>query len=113
MNRTLINKLMTKLGWVAVVYMTLFTLTEPFRFFSGPMPENYCFAKTMVGSIILLWILMFNLALTITKYFFVFILKNPLGIEDDFWGAFISNWIFSTGFIIQTIVSILPGDSNL
>lgn len=100
---------MSKLGWLAIVYLLLYTMTEPFRFFYGPMSINFCFAKTTLGSVILLQILMLIMSMTVTKYLFVFVLKNPLAIEDDFWCAFISRWIFSTGFLVQILVGMLPG----
>lgn len=108
-SQTLISKLLAKLSRVSLVYMVFFILTYPLRYIYGPLPEKVCFTQTMLGSVVVLQFLMIYIAVTVTTYSFIFILKNPLAIEDGFWCNFIYRWTIITGFLIQLTVSALPG----
>jgi hypothetical protein len=48
-------------------------------------------------------------AAIIVKYIFIFHLKNPTVIQDDFWNLFINLWIFIVSLISQIIFQMLPG----
>jgi len=110
---TLLDKFMAKICLLCVIYLILFILTEPLRCTLGPFPEYICFFKGLLAFAVILQILMFLMAIVVTKYIFVFFLSNPLGIDDDFWCRFISIWIFLSSFMLEISVSIFPGDSKI
>ncbi len=48
-------------------------------------------------------------AIIIVKYVFVFHIKNPTTIQDDFWTIFINLWIFIFDLIVLIVYAVWPG----
>jgi len=107
--QTLISKLLAKLSRACLVYLLFFILPHPLRYIYGPLPEKVCLTQTMLNGVVVLQSLMIYMTVTGTTYIFVFVLKNPLGIDDGFWCSFLTRWIFFSGFLIQLTASFLPG----
>jgi hypothetical protein len=108
--RTLVNQIMSSLLWNVLIYnitMTPFTIliyiTSPT---SSPVAcQLYFFMytfTTLYGTLLID-------ALLIVKYLFVFHLKNPTAIQDDFWKILINLWIFMFWMISLTVYNTIPG----
>ena len=52
-------------------------------------------------------------AMIITRYSFVFYLKNPTSTQDDFWNLFINLWITTVSIMTQTVYAIQPGKNPM
>ena len=48
-------------------------------------------------------------AMLIIKYIFIFHLKNPTAVQDDFWTFWINLWTFAFFLLSTTVVNTLPG----
>jgi hypothetical protein len=49
----------------------------------------------------------------LARYCFIFWLKNPLAVDDDFWSLFVSIWIVMASAIINFAHWFLPGPRQL
>ena len=48
-------------------------------------------------------------AIIIVKFFFIFLLKNPTVIQDDFWKLFANLWIVLFNLVTQSNFNLMPG----
>ena len=65
-------------------------MSDTVRYIFGPLPMFYCtFLAVAKSSIRLQFILLFD-AMYLTRYIFVFHLKNPSAVTEDFWAIFIN-----------------------
>lgn len=69
---------------------------DTITYFVGPLPPYFCYIMCLIRPIIKTNALMFLNAIVVSKYIFIFWMKNPASIDDDFWSLFISLW--SIGF---------------
>ena len=105
---TLVNLLMSKVCFFCLTFLII-TLLDQFRYIYGQVPLSICHAKTSLGAAVIQQITLLSTAIVVTKYLFIFHLKNPLAIEEGFWCRFISSWIFLVSNLIQIVFLILPG----
>jgi hypothetical protein len=84
-NRTFINRLVALTCRYGLEYTYFIVLTDALRFLTGPMPETVCFAKTILrSSYVTSTMICYNM-IAVTKYLFIFRLKNPAAFKEDFW----------------------------
>ena len=57
--------------------------------------------------------LLLHNAITFVKYVFIFHLKNPTVIQDDFWGVFINIWIFIFCLVTQFSYLMMQGREHI
>ena len=62
------------------------------------------FRKTITSQVLLLFDGMF-----VTRFIFIFQIKNPAKFHDNFWNLFINLWILYFSFVYQFSWSFLPG----
>ena len=46
------------------------------------------------------------------RYFFIFHMKNPTAVQDDYWTMFINMWVFGFVLISEIVYQALPGKDN-
>lgn len=107
--RTLVNMLISGLALSIVEYLIFVTLTDTARYFFGPLPHKFCLVKTTLTLSLVLQMLFFVTSILLTKYVFIFHLKNPTGIADQFWIIFLTIWIRSFAYLSQIAASFVPG----
>ena len=87
--RTLLNYLARSAWMCSVVWCAFVQQFEIIRYVFGPLPLWACqflgFTKRVIT---IQGILLLN-CLAVTRYIFIFVLKNPAGFKDDIWGRFI------------------------
>ena len=85
LKRTLINKSISSLCWSGIVSETIWFGLNFIRYSTGPLPPSICWIKTgLVYTNGMVQLLLMDVYL-ITKYLYIFVLKNPASVEDDFW----------------------------
>jgi len=82
-------------------YAYFIILTDAVRFITGPMNANYCFLKTIWRSSYVTCMLLYFDFIALTRYIFVFHLKNPSAFKDDFWIVFVNAWIKGASVIFN------------
>jgi len=99
--RTFINMLTTSLSWLGFEYFLVVQLTEVIRFVVGPLPKFFCFSKTIIRSAYITQALLYFDSIAITRYLFIFWLKNPAVFQDDFWYLFLNIWIKAASLLFN------------
>ena len=72
-----------------------------------------CQVANFIPTMIPLFGLLMHDAIIVVKYVFIFHLKNPTALQDDFWSLFINAWIWGFCFITQVGFSLAPGRDTL
>ncbi len=55
------------------------------RYIVGPFPEMICHVDTILRNFYTMQGLLFLDAMTLVRYIFLFHIKNPAALQDDFW----------------------------
>ena len=67
----------------------------------GPLPQTYCFFQAVIRSAIAAEFLLYLDAIVVIRFIYIFCLKNPAILKDEFWLCFINWWIKCFSFIFQ------------
>lgn len=101
-NRTFLNRLAVSLCYIVVEIFVIIQLTEAIRHIYGPMPKLFCHIKAVARPVYITQSLLYLDAITVTRYLFIFVLRNPAAFPDDFWIMFVNVWIRSACIIGNT-----------
>jgi hypothetical protein len=85
LKRTLINKFVSSTCWSGIGLITFALSLNLIRFTFGPLPKPVCWIKSLIVSASLANILVFIDAIILARFVFIFVLKNPAALHDDFW----------------------------
>ena len=91
--RTLMNKLVASLCWTWLEWYLFAQVINIIGFCIGPLPSIICAFSQIEKTSIKFQVLLCISSMQITKYFFIFHLKNPSAVQDSFWSVFINAWI--------------------
>jgi len=111
--RTLINKLASSLCWTWFGWFILIQFPDIVRYISVPLPHNFCSIQLAIKNALYAQTLLFLDGIIITRYIFIFWLKNPTVFQDDFWSLFINIWVLGFVTICQIVFSRIPGRRTL
>ena len=106
--RTLMNKNLSSLFWSGIQYFVLCQYSDVFQFIFGPFSEQYCILQAALKTCLKHQILMYFDMGLIVRYIFVFRLKNPSAIYDEFWNWFIRFVVVSASYILTIVIYFLP-----
>ena len=98
-NHTLLNRLTSAFSYVLAEMFITIQFTEIIREMFGPMSKVFCTMKSIARPMYISQSLLYLDAMAITKYLFIFVLKNPAAFKEDFWIIFINIWIKSASLI--------------
>ena len=109
-NRTLINQLVSSLMWSFLCWMLIIQPPTIMYFAFGRLNfSELCSFHTYVRNALIMHFLFIQNAIIICRYMFIFYLKNPTAIQDDYWKIFINIWSFMFSGISQFVYYYLPG----
>ena len=109
--RTLLNKFVSSLCWVSIEYLLLCQIPDITRHIFGPMSQINCSIQMHLKLIVPIQILLILDGIIISRYFFIFWLKNPVAFNDNFWCFFLNIWII--GFSLSsTLIFFMALDNN-
>ena len=89
-HRTLLNQLVSTSCWHAACYNLIGQTSEMALSMFGPFPLWFCHSQILFKNISNCQQINLLLAMIITKYLSIFVLKNPTGINCEFWNLFIT-----------------------
>ena len=92
-NRTLINKLLASQCWAFIQYYCVCQTFEGINFLIGGLPGFICFGQVVMKNSYKTQFLLFFDSSIWVQYLFIFWVKNPAAVNDDFWSYFVSIWI--------------------
>jgi hypothetical protein len=91
--RTLINMLVVSCCWTLIEYGVAVQIPDIVRYSFGPLPSVFCFIQAIVRSSVATDLILFFDAMAVTRFTYIFILKNPANFNDDFWWQMMNIWI--------------------
>ena len=101
--RTLINKLVSSQCWSIIYYLAFCQMADTLVYIVGPFPESFCFYLLVLKNSLKAQILLFIDLSLFTQYLFIFWLKNPAAVNDDFWSRFSTIWISGFNYILYFV----------
>ena len=77
------------------------------------MPPWLCFINIFMKNVLTIQVALFFNGIVIFKYICIFILKNPTGMQDEFWSLFVWRWVIAFSYISQSVLDFFPGQYSL
>ena len=77
------------------------------------MPESVCLIEDFLKNSAVTQMLLFMDGIVVTRYIFIFHLKNPAAFDDQFWELFVAVWIVGFSVISQFVFAVWPGSEGL
>ena len=94
LRRILIYRLVSCICWCLLQGMIFLWLADVVLYFYRPFPLWICYLQIIYRQAVILRLILLFDSIIITRYIFIFWLKNPLHFDDEFWCSFI-NWSIS------------------
>ena len=91
--RTLVNKFASLACRGGMEYLLFPQVLEISSFLFGPMPKYFCLLTRILRSAIFIEIILFFDLMIISRYFYIFWLKNVASFDDRFWSTFFHCWV--------------------
>ena len=95
--------------WIALTLNVTVQQLVFFRSVFGPLPVSLCHVNSILRNALPMHGLQLLDAILIVKYVFLFRMKNPTALQDDFWKMFLNIWTGSLTLISQAIQVMTPG----
>ena len=111
--RTWINKLTSSLFWTCIAMFLVTQNVYTVRFVLGPLPSTLCFWFITLRKCLTVNCLLLVNSITLSRYVFIFWLKNPAAFKDDFWSVYISALTVLLSFISQLPRMLVPGTNTI
>jgi hypothetical protein len=108
-NRTLMHKITSLVHWTGFCVVPLNHIIELFRYLHGPLHPQLCFGQVVLKNVMRSQILLLLDANIIARYICIFHLKNPMGIQDNFWRILIGMWVLLCSIVLNMTIFLLPG----
>ena len=93
-HRTLLNQLVATSCWHIIGYNLIGQTSEMALAICGPFHHWFCHGQILLKNISNCQQINLLLAMIVTKYLSIFVLKNPTGINCEFWNTFITSSSF-------------------
>jgi len=107
--RTLINRLLTSVCITGIEYYVVALPFEIVRHLYGPFGNAICYILLLLKNSMSLQVALFTLGISVSRYLYIFHLKNPARFQDEFWQLFVNIWVVSFGITSQFVFVFLPG----
>lgn len=107
--RTLINQLVTKLILSTLIGNAVVQIPSTILYIHGPLPWYICYPQVFLFPTLSVSFTLLLDSVSIVRYLFIFWLKNPTGLQDDFWAEFFFMWTYACSFISNLVYFIMPG----
>jgi hypothetical protein len=105
--RTIINKFFSMICWSAIENCVLVQASEILLYIIGPLHANYCFFVRIFRSANFYQFLLYADLAMLSRYVYIFWLKNPASFKDDFWACFFNMWVKICTMISLTVYHTL------
>jgi hypothetical protein len=105
--RTLLNMVVSLYCWVIIEFVIFVQIPETARFLIGLLPAFVCQLYAFFRVSLVTVMLLYSDTTIITRYIFIFWLKNPAAFCDDFWCQMVSIWVHIFSLIFQAVEHFL------
>ena len=107
--RTLINQLVTSMYWYGILWIICIQIPTTVRYLVASFPPILCSLDVILRNVFMMQVLFFLDAVLLCRYIFIFHLKNPTALQEDFWKLYINLLTILFSFIAQFYQFMLPG----
>ena len=107
--RTLINQLFTSMFWYGLMWIFLIQIPNTINYLGLSFPEILCALDIILRNTIFMEIIFLLDTVLLCRYIFIFHLKNPTALQEDFWKLFINLFSITLCIISQVSQFMLPG----
>ena len=111
-SRTLINKLVSCISWVVIINEFTLSTGSLLLLTFGPLPSFLCYFDQVMRPTVIFQIVLLLDSILVTRYMFIFHMKNPTAAQDDFWSFFLFIWSFSAALLTHIVFVLLPGHNT-
>jgi len=84
-----------------------------FRYIFGPMSVTACRLNYFIKHALTVQGMMFLNCIIISRYIFIFWLKNPAAFQDEFWSPFVNVWVILFSIFSQIVFEWMLGKDTL
>ena len=109
LKRTMLNKLVSSVCLTCMEWFFIIQVLDMVRYVYGPLPVGLCSFNMHLRFVIMTQQMLFVDGIIITRYIYIFCLKNPFAFNDDFWYLFVNLWVIAFSFIAQIVMAMMPG----
>ncbi len=99
--------------WTGIQFYVIVLPIDITRYVFGPLPKWVCLFQLMLKNVINMQTVLFCDAVSVARYLFIFYIKNPRALQDEFWHTLINIWVVSCGILSQFVFVYLPGQQPL
>ena len=114
LNLKFIFQLVSSLCWSHLFWISVLFFPRWIQYASGPhlFGVTYCSFQSMFGQMFLVQTLLILDAIVVFKFLFIFVLKKPTLILDDFWIVFLNIYFFGFSFVAQGVLTFFQEGSK-
>lgn len=113
LKRLFINRMVTSASVSIMVWIVAVQIPEMLQHVAGPFPVWFCRLHVVLKNATLIQIVLFYDALVIVRYLSIFVLKNPLSFQNEFWTFFVDVFVVIFSFASQTVNLFTSGTDPL
>ena len=110
--RSVINIFTSMICWTFIGLSIIVKIPETFRYIFGPLPGTFCCIQNVNKYYIGPTVMFFYDAIAVARYVYIFCLNNPAAFNDEFWGCFVSIWIFFFTLLLTITIFFLAECKN-
>ncbi len=111
--RTIVNKFVSSICKTGICWNLTVQVIIIIKFLHGQFNDSACFWYIVMRRTLTTIVFMFINAISLSRYFFIFWLKNPAIFNDDFWSRMVSLWIVGFCVLLQFICGFSLGTENV
>ena len=111
--RILTNKIVSLICLYALAIGPLMFVTDFASYFFGPLNAHYCFFFHLFRGFIRSQLLFFLNSIVVARYVFIFWLKNPASLDDDFWGTIVGIYGAVLSLVANVALMLLPQKQSI
>jgi hypothetical protein len=108
---TLIQQILSSMIGAAILINILVHIPLILLYIVGPFSQQICNLLLSTQTGLTMQLLLLANVLMITRYLFIFVLKNPVAVHHDFWRLFFFIWTFLFAILMQFTFFLLPGNN--
>jgi hypothetical protein len=110
---TLLNKLKTLFCWSTIISTPIIEFLNVLNYYFGPLSSYACYFLLIFRNILKSNLLVYLNCNAISKYIFIFWMKNPMSIDENFWSTLIvvASIVFSC--TMNIVATLLPQKQSI
>ena len=108
-NQTLINQFFTSACWIAIAHNIFLQIPGVFVSFGFSMGQFICGCILIMRNTIVMCFASHATSISVVKYLYIFVFKNPSDRHDTFWCFYVNSVVFFLAILSQFVFYFLPG----